>query len=244
MRWLPFIFLAAATTVAPLIAQNRATDGNSDAVQNPGTPTCETGTARAYLESSGVKALILNNGGLFWDGRAYEYEVPTGSGLSSVFATSLWIGGMTNGELRMAGSRYGPYEFWPGPLGTDSESCSEMDRIYSVTDDDLDIWNETGVSTPDMVEWPWQLGAPVVDGDGITDNYDLSAGDYPELLGDQRLWWVMNDAGGVHEAIETEPLRMEVRASAFATDLTPSLGHTTFYKYELSYHGAEKLNEG
>ncbi|MEL6616896.1 MAG: hypothetical protein AAFQ43_14220, partial [Bacteroidota bacterium] len=110
----------------------------------PLTPEAQTGTcaraeAEAFLENSGVRALLLNDGPLFWRSPGdHVYEVPKGSGTQPVFASGIWIGGEVGGETRFAGSDYGPYEYWPGPLAENGgapsdESCAQYDRLWRVT---------------------------------------------------------------------------------------------------------------
>lgn len=157
-----------------------------------------------------------------------------------MFVTSLWIGGYVGNELRTAGARYGSFEFWPGPLdvrGRPPADCSLYDRIYRVNRTDITTYNQTGSTTPDLAEWPAHLGAPVLDGDGIQDNYDLQAGDRPALMGDQMAWWVMNDRGNVHESTGSVPIGLEVHVTAFAYDVEGTIGNTTFYRYKLIYKG-------
>lgn len=164
--------------------------------------SCDHGEATARLDINGVSAAVYNNGNLFWAGSLPHYNVPAGSQSNAIFATNLWIGGLVEGELRMSASDYGPWEMWPGPLdesGNPPEDCSEYDRIYKVSGYELNEFNRTGIPTRDIAEWPWQLGAPVEDGDGDPDNYDLEAGDRPKIEGDQTLWWVMNDMGNSHD---------------------------------------------
>lgn len=199
--------------------------------------TCPTGEAEAYLQVNNVRARILNTGNLFWRGNPNVYEVPRGSGLNVIFATGFWMGGQVDGELRFAGSTYGPYEFWPGPDRNLSQSmdCAARDRMYEVTSADLRALDAGESPTRDVREWPWQWGAPVVDGDGNAFNYDLEGGDRPEVLGDQSIYWIMHDAGGEHGRFDSEPLGVEVHVTAFAASHpgNPSLDNTTYYRYRI-----------
>ncbi|WP_412070305.1 T9SS type A sorting domain-containing protein [Rubrivirga sp. IMCC43871] len=202
------------------------------------TGSCDTGTAVGVLETASLRAELYNIGGLFWRGSGASYVVPKEAGISPVFTASLWVSGRVDGELRMAAGQYGPWEFWPGPLA-DADAppadCSAHDRIWTVSRADVAAYLQTGEATPDLAEWPHDLGAPVLDGDGISGNYDLAAGDQPDLLGDMAVWWVMNDAGNEHLTSGFGPLGIEVRAQAFAFDRTaPSdLTTDTFYRYEI-----------
>ncbi len=207
---------------------------------------CPTGEAEAMLDVGNVRARIFNNGGLFWRGSPHVYEVPKDSGISSIFVTSLWVGGLVGGELRTAATRYGPYEFWPGPLGVqadpDANCGAAYDRLYSIRRDDIVGYERNGNLTDDLRDWPVHLGAPVLDGDGVPDNYNLAGGDRPELLGDQTEWWVMNDAGGVHEETDSPPIGLEACVTAFAFDVPGTVGTSTFYRYRFTYHGDASLD--
>jgi hypothetical protein len=87
------------------------------------------------------------------------------------------------------------------------------------------------------------LGAPVLDGDGVAGNYNLEGGDEPAISGEQMAWWVMNDAGNVHEWNLTPPIGLEMRVEAFAKpSLEPAVNQATFYRYHIRYLGDEPLD--
>ncbi|GAB5536671.1 MAG: hypothetical protein Rubg2KO_29200 [Rubricoccaceae bacterium] len=217
--------------------------GVASSVHAQAVGSCVTGTAQRVLENSVLQVSVFNTGGLFFGGSTTSgdgYLIPKQNGVSPLFAAGLWLGGRVDGELRVAGARYGGYDFWPGPL-EDAErlpaDCSAHDRIYVVSREDIRQYYITGTATDDLRDWPHQLGAPVIDGDGDSTNYDLRAGDQPELIGDMAAWWVMNDAGNDHNP--GLPLGVEVRVHAFvygtATPgvINPVLSQTSFYRYEI-----------
>ncbi|MEM8486868.1 MAG: T9SS type A sorting domain-containing protein [Bacteroidota bacterium] len=198
--------------------------------------TCEPALAEAFLEVGNVRARIFNNGGLFWRGSPHAYEVPKGGGASAIFSANIWVGGMIGEDIRTAATRYGPWEFWAGPLddnGNPPASCKQFDKIWEITRSDLETFVRSGDVSSNLKNWPWHLGAPVIDGDGNPNNYNLQGGDMPALLGDQRLWWIMNDRGNVHEASDTAPIGLEVHASAHAFAHPGFIGNNTFYEYKL-----------
>jgi Secretion system C-terminal sorting domain len=206
----------------------------------PPPPACGTGTAFAWLEGREVRAPIYNTGSLF----ARDAESPLAyrdeEGRPILFAASLWIGAQFDGFLSMAASMLEPSEFWPGPLdenGLSPAYCSPYDRIFAVGKDDILEYDRAGVVTDNLRDWPAWAGAPVVDGDGIPDNYNLAAGDRPALLGDRMLWWVMNDRGGNHAASEAMPIQVQVETTAFAYDVPGVLGRSTFYRYRIKRMG-------
>ena len=219
---------------------------------------CDPGTAGTALDVNNVRAWLNNTGRLFGKEQQRIYYVPKVDSVHANSWQSLWIGGQVNGELRTAVSDfYGPWEFWPGPLdafGNPPTDCTPYDRLFKIDRRDLDRYHTTGEATPDLADWPWAQGAPVVDGDGVPGNYNFEGGDRPELMGDQMVWWVMNDRGNEHWWSEwwghMLPIGMEVRVTAFAFDkrayrnaLDPMLQHTTFYRYRLKYMGDAPLEE-
>ena len=207
-----------------------------------------------FLTNPDIQASVFNTGGLFFGGPTTSgdgYLIPRTTGNSPVFAAGFWLGGQVDGELRVAAARYGTYNFWPGPLedaASPPTDCSAYDRIFVVSRDDIRRYYETGVPTDDLRDWPHQLGAPVLDGDGDSTNYDLRAGDQPDLIGDMAAWWVMNDAGNEHPAGgSTPPMGVEVRVQAFAYGYTqettsPVLAQSSFYRYEIINRGEHPID--
>ena len=210
---------------------------------------CAPAEAEAFLDVNNVRARIFNNGSLFWQGDPVVYEVPKGSGVNAIFTANFWVGGLVDDELRVAAARYTNYQFWPGPLNEDGtlpnpDDCSGFDRIFKVSARDLLEYDATGTASQDLLDWPWQLGAPVIDGDGDPDNYNLEGGDRPEVLGHQTLWWVMNDAGNEHlrPGGDTPPINLEVQATVFAARSdVPAIDNATLYRYKLIYRGQTPL---
>ena len=236
--------------------------------------TCTVALGEAYLDVNNVRARILNNGNLFWRGDPFVYEVPKGGGANAIFTSGIWIGGYVGGQLRVAAARYNYYHFWAGPLddnGVPPADCSEYDRLYKVSRTDVQEYLATGVTTPDLRDWPTGLGAPTLaapgngvddDGDGEIDEageqvfvldqplaqresrtVDLAGGERPAILGDQSIWWIMNDRGNEHEGAASPPIGLEVHAMAFAFNTAGDIGNTTFYKYDLYYKGNEPYTD-
>ena len=190
--------------------------------QTPGN--CEHGTAYAHFDVSDVWTRLFTTGSIgFGTGTTNGdgYLVPKLSGASPLFAASPWVGGRVGGEFRVAGATYDRFEFWPGPLEDGAalpnpDDCSAFDRIWVVSTLDVAHYDATGEATPDLAEWPVELGAEVIDGDGIEGNYDLAGGDRPRLYGSQTAFWVMNDVGNEHAVPGALPIGLEVQVTAFA----------------------------
>lgn len=224
------------------------------------TSNCDQALGEAFLDVNNVRARILNNGGLFWRGSPHVYEVPKGGGSNAIFASGVWIGGQVDGQLRLAASTYGPWEFWAGPLdenGNAPVDCSVYDRVFKVSKADVEDYILTGSASPDLREWPTGLGAPTLDADGNPIVFDineplanrndrvidLAAGERPAILGDMTLWWVMNDRGNIHTRTDAAPIGLEVHGTAFAFNTAGDIGNTTFYKYNIYYKGDVPLQD-
>ncbi|MDH3938915.1 MAG: hypothetical protein OEV68_16450, partial [candidate division Zixibacteria bacterium] len=157
------------------------------------------------------------------------------SGLSAnycLYASGLWIGGKVQGQTRVAISEYSS-EYVPGPMqnGTFSPDKAEY-KVYKLYRDSLaDNPNQ------DYLNWPYDQGAPATtDGDG---------NQIPDMIGDQMLWSVCNDADPDehnNDAGETEPLGLEIRQTTFGFDRQGALGNIIFVRYRVYNKGANTIN--
>lgn len=209
---------------------------------------CPPSLGEGLLDVGNVAASIYNNGMVSSGslGRP-NYEVPKGSGHNAVISATLQFGVEVRDQFKVAATTTGPAEFWPGPLpfsgaAPDSIHCEAFDRVWSVQREDLERYRQTGLTTNAILSWPYQVGAPVHDGDGVVGNYNLAGGDLPAILGDQTVWWVMNDRGNTHNYSRSEPIGLEIRGEAFAFGSSGILGTTTFYRYEVRNASADNLN--
>ncbi len=97
-------------------------------------------------------------------------------------------------------------------------------------------------------------------GQGLADFYDENRdgvynpldGDYPALIQrgcntpsipDQMIFWVFNDAGGIHTESTADPMQMEFQVTAFAYDQPNAMGLSTFYKYKIINRAIEDLRD-
>ena len=245
------------------------------------TPGCALGSARVFLDGGDVTAPLYNTGSLFWRSTGdYLYEVPSGSGLRAIFAAGLWVSGEVGGEVRFAGSTYGPWEFWPGPLDagtpttgdmTTQARCAQFDQFWKVRRSDIEQYAQGGSAFP-LESWPVAQGAPFyVDANGNSlrdaaeprlvievgdDGYsptlgqgrqiDLAAGERPDIVGDQGIWWVMNDAGNAKVWSGDAPLGVEVQVLAYVFQQgTGGFGSplplASFYEYTVINRSTETI---
>lgn len=114
---------------------------------------CVPSGASAQLDINNVRALLHNGGDMWWDlvGEP-RYEIPKGSNTHSLFAGSLWIGGLDEaGQLRIAAQTYrqSGNDFWPGPLtggisggeaSTGQETCEQWDQMFKISRAEVDAF--------------------------------------------------------------------------------------------------------
>jgi len=199
-----------------------------------------------YLDRNQVRAGVRSYGSLFWDGQGKaSYEVPLGNDTHSLFATSLWIGGYNTetDQLHLSAEKFNQpgidpassfsFDFLPGPLtvGTglcDTATSVDFNKIWKIDKSDilahisnLEFGTDYYVS-PDLFSWPGngpagysEILAPFydADSDGIYEPYQ---GDYPQLSGDQMLWWVTNDIIAPHSSTDANPMGVEMQYTLYA----------------------------
>lgn len=192
------------------------------------------------------------------------WEVPQGSGKQTIFQHNLWIGGLDADEgLHLAAYRYLLFsqEYWQGPLRTDDGSIDWMTsvkyhHIWNLTRTEIDqfIANHGSANyqiPEDILTWPAhgedgyaQNLAPFVDvnGDG---RYNPTDGDYPDILGDQCLFFIFNDNFGPHTESEGETLGLEVHAMVYAFDAPDdeALNNTVFMNYKFFNRSANDYHD-
>tara|TARA_B100000945_G_scaffold139288_1_gene111487 strand:+ start:2327 stop:4555 length:2229 start_codon:yes stop_codon:yes gene_type:complete len=112
---------------------------------------CMDPTSEAELDIGNVRANILGGGDMWWNLTDARYEVPKDEGVHSLFAGSLWIGGMDNqGNLKIAAMTYRQTgsDFFPGPLNADTNSpdygtitdvdCNEYNQHWTISKNDVE----------------------------------------------------------------------------------------------------------
>jgi hypothetical protein len=172
---------------------------------------CSPATAQIDLDINNVRTKLLTGGDMWWDLNDAKYEVPKPKpgehGPSSIFAGSLWIGGLDQGgQLKVAAMTYRQTgnDYWPGPLNAtasvDPTVCSAYDRFYKIDKLDVKKYHQwildggissgqanplSGSKLQDILDWPTvgpegQALAPYFDFN--SDNYyDPTQGDYPDF---------------------------------------------------------------
>ncbi|MFT5861123.1 MAG: hypothetical protein ACI865_003242 [Flavobacteriaceae bacterium] len=215
-------------------------------------------TTTAILNQNNASAEISDGGIFFTSGGSADpgYEIPAGSGITSMFALTYWFGGTdVNGQRKMAIPLYGDQsDLFPGPLTVSSATPANWPTsLFPVTKAEIDnhIANylTVGYVVPSSIaNWPAHgdvsLGfdyylAPFIDVD--TDgNYSPSSGDYPCILGDKAVYVINNDKGNVH-ASGADPIGIEVHTMFYQYNTTDDINNVTFAQVRVINRGTQTL---
>ncbi len=222
---------------------------------------CKAPTAQVDLDINNVRTTIMNGGDMWWNLISAKYEIPkvtdpNGIHKHSIFAGSLWIGGVDAGNnLKLAAMTYrqNGIDFFAGPISSsttpasvDPIRCEYYDKIYKVTRDEIDIYIKNNSNASKSIqEWPGNgntsfgeefFMAPYVEGGGGV-GYQAGQGDYPDIKGDQALWFVYNDIGNIHSETQGVPIGLQLKTTAFAFTTNDEINNMTFYTTEITNFG-------
>jgi hypothetical protein len=214
---------------------------------------------------------VTNYGSFAWDiltgnsGLVY----PKGTTKTAVFASGLWLGAAVGPgagtEVRIALAEYSQ-EYGPGKMvgglpdnpnranyqvykvirfTGDPNDTTHVDRSGDYPEDPLvhHSWSEyMSGAVPYGAPWKtYRLAYTDIVAPADTDSVNVPG---PDVLGDQMLWCVYNDADGTlhtNSAGQTSPLGVEVQQTTFAFDRQGALGNTVFAKFKIINAGADTL---
>lgn len=233
---------------------------------------CENASAQVDLDINNVRARLMNGGDMWWDlvgSPKYEIpKIPDGSNeprRHALFAGSIWIGGLNNGNIHTAAQTYrqfGGNDLWPGPIDTisvavDDSDCEYWDNIFQVSRDEIDDFiaefeeNGSVAEIPqNILEWPAngrkdqnesRFMAPYVNVGGGP-GYDPASGDYPDIKGDKALWFVYNDVGNLKTETGSPEIGLEFRTMAFGFATNDEINNMTFYETTIINRGQKQLD--
>ena len=111
---------------------------------------CLDPTSSIELDIGNVRATILGGGDMWWNLTDARYEIPKDGGVHSLFAGSLWVGGLDDqNNLKIAAMTYrqNGSDFYPGPLNADMssveygtttyEECLDYDQHFLISKSDV-----------------------------------------------------------------------------------------------------------
>jgi len=194
---------------------------------------------------------IAANNSNFWNTQTgtASAEIPQGSGVSSIFMGNFWIGGMDDStHLHVSADRYEANGgcFTPGPFATtyDSAYYAKYNRVWKVNKSEIEYhinhWNDVGYMMPEAIEnWPGNgnlsngeapVLAPYVDANGNS-IYDPQNGDYPYILGDQAIYYILNDDNNTDSSLV--PMGLEIHVMVFGFQDTGIINNTFFMHFDI-----------
>ncbi len=221
---------------------------------------------KEYIDVNNVRAAALVHGDLWWDPVAQiaQCEYPKNSGKHIMSASSIWMAGYDNNNILHQSAqtyRQNGNDYWPGPLdGTgyvDYITSAKWAKIWKVDLSDINTFkssaNHTVQNTPlSILEWPAKNNPYAAGASGIpltitTDmapfvdvnsdgNYNPLDGDYPDIKGDQMLWWVFSDNGNTHSNANppSSPLKVEIHAKAYAYKRNTLIDNVVYYEMDIA----------
>ncbi len=220
----------------------------------------------ALLDINLMSTPILNDGILHKDLSFFSAscEAPKGSGKSPLFSSGLWIGGLDDtNDIHLAAMTYrqGGADFWPAPLHVTTgeynpNDSARFDRVWKVNKTDVqrhinryNLHGEVMESQTSEAIWNWPGNGSVGNADQLApyidrnENgvYEPGLGDYPDIPGDQCIYWIMNDKAHPHGESGATPFGIEIHGMAYAyncSDLSNTsdgygINYSTFYRYNV-----------
>lgn len=216
------------------------------------------GSQAQVLDLNNVAGGVFPNGALFWAGSASNFEVPRGSGLTTIFAANLWIGAIddqgmlyVNAQTYAQGNEGGP-AFNFGPVAdsgsyTPGQMSQAFNRVIKLNASDIAShrlsYADSGYTPSlDLQRWPGSgdtsrgvspVLAPFHDtnGDGL---YDPADGDFPVILGDQSVHALASDSRAAKQAGNPR-MNVNVSIQTWAVNIpgNEALNNTIFVRARL-----------
>lgn len=227
---------------------------------------------RDSLNINEINAMTLVHGDVWWDPTASEPHCfyPNGSTKSVSSTGALWMAGYDAGnQLHVAAQTYRIHgnDYWPGPLNASDtltyDSSQKWANIWKVNRTDIQYFQalttKDSATVPAAI-WTWPAKgnthaagnggaaliistdmAPFVDVN-MDGSYQPEMGDYPDIKGDQALWWVFSDNGPTHNESNGKPLAVEVHAMAYAYHRGTAIDRVVYYEYNVLNKSANNYN--
>jgi len=181
-----------------------------------------------------------------------HFEYPNGSGKSTIFCNSFWIGGLdNNNNLCIAAQRYKQvgWDYQAGPMSNnyDENFKVKWNKLWKVDKTEVNYhknnyWKEDYVPVPDIINWPGNGDvnegqsanlAPYFDQDqdGI---YEPMQGDYPIIRGDQTVFFMFND-DRPHGETGGNRLKIEIHGMAYAYSMPSNqvMNNSVYIHYDI-----------
>lgn len=195
-----------------------------------------------YIAANRCLMWLSNHGAGSYDpntgGNGFYWPEARLNSRSLIYTDGLIFGGKVGNEIRVNGNAH-RQGMQAGKIlnnNTADDASLEKYRVYKLKKNwkDLPFGEEKKQIEKDWNEWPIEDGAPWIDknNDGI-----FTKGiDEPEIIGDETLWYVMNDLNPIRTAdlFGSSPIGIEVQVTIFAFNKKNSpLSDMVFKKYKL-----------
>jgi hypothetical protein len=190
------------------------------------------------VDVNDIDAAVNANGFLFGEWRGLNYRQvftsPKNSEKNTLFCGDLWVTAKDSiDSMHVAAPRYLTFgnDYWAGPISDTYDESYDYtwDRLWKISkleiDNHIDSFGITGYVPPQsIIEWPangnvslGQLAsiAPYVDVDS-DGYYNPYVGDYPQIKGDEAVFFVFNDDRDAHTESGGNALKIEVHGMLYA----------------------------
>lgn len=202
------------------------------------------------LDINNINARIYSAGYLFGDSGRSQFEVPKGTGQGTIFEGNIWIGGFDQSNiLHLAAQTYrqSGADFFQGPIMNQQFYSQSQDslwnKLWKINKSTIDSFKLGLFFIPpqNLIDWPangdtakgqLQKLAPYFDAnnDGFYNPYD---GDYPEIRGDQSVYFIYNDDRNIHTESGGNKIGVEIHGMAYAYECDDSaFFNTIFFHYD------------
>jgi len=233
------VFVVSASLFSARSGDNKNRSHLSKAQTDDEVGTFDGNRIFTYLQNNGQIVFFRGesephgHSGMYWPKRLSNTTV--------CYASGLLVAGKVNGEPRTACARYDS-EWRAGkvmPNGEPDDFKNPQYRIYKINRGDL----KNPERNIDYLEWPVEDGAPWIDQDGDK-LYEPLDGDVPDLLGDQMIWYVMNDLDTLkHDNVSSsDPLGLECRVTIWGYYRPDFLGDMMLCKFQLYNKAAHTID--
>ncbi len=184
---------------------------------------------------------ITDNNGSIVSHQSLEREFglnwPVDDHTRTIFSAGPWFSGKVNEEIRTSLVEFAS-EFVPGPWNSNPED--NTNRIYKINLSDME--NPDG--NIDFANWPVYQGAPWIDKDGDGIYNPLPQGiDHPEFLGEQVLYYVMQDCVSTNILNDPEILGLEVRVTIWGYNKWNIYEDIMFVKLQIFNKGGNYIED-
>ncbi|MBC7449023.1 MAG: T9SS type A sorting domain-containing protein [Hymenobacteraceae bacterium] len=247
-----------------------ATVGNAQAqASRPGILDVNNYRGRVYPTTQLWRDLVSQPQAPY--GIGLEIPKPTAPGQPSrqtMFTAGLWLGGMdAQSQLYVAAETYrqgSPRDvgFWTGPASQASTTVLSgnqvaYDSVWSVTRAEITLhraqYAQPGYQMPRAIAtWPGHVTgttpierlAPFADLNG-NDRYEPALGEYPDVPGDQAMFFVCNDMAGIKVPF-SPAMRVDIHVLVYAfagSGFADPLANTAFIRYTIHNRSARAYQD-